>query len=167
MRLDGAGAGRCAPGAAAQGAVGRAAAVGAGRRGRTRTARHRARAAGEVVPGGVEQRAEQRRPHHRLLLGERVGDRDRPRARVAGGDPQPPGLAGVGEAPADDLVEAEVAQRVLGPAPQPLLAGRAADLPRARAGSVVGRCSSKPWIAADLLDQVDLAGDVVVAVAAP
>ena len=85
------------------------------------------------------------------------------RARVVGGDPQPAGLARVGEAPADDLVEAEVAQRVLGPAPQPLLAGQAPGL-GARAGRVEGRCSSRPWTRADLLDQVGLARDVVVAV---
>ena len=65
-------------------------------------------------------------------------------ARVVSGNPQPPGLARVGEAPADDLVEAEVAHRVLGPATQALLAGQAAD-PAGTAGSVLGRYWSRPW----------------------
>ena len=86
-----------------------------------------------------------------------------PGARVVGGDPQPPGLAGVGEAPADDLVEAEVAHRVLGPAPQPLRAGQPADLAhRGRQGR--GQVLVEAVDPADLLDQVDLAGDVAVAV---
>ena len=72
-------------------------------------------------------------------------------------------LPGVGEAPADDRVEAEVAHHVLGAAAQQLLAGQAPDLPGA-AGSVDGQVRVVAVDAADLLDQVDLAGDVVVAV---
>ena len=64
----------------------------------------------------------------------------------------------------DDLVEAEVAQHVLGAAPQPLLAAQPADRAGVSREASRGRCSSKPWMRADLLDQVDLAGDVVVAV---
>ncbi len=119
--------------------------------------------AGEVAGGDVEQRAEQERPHRRLLLGERVGEQDGVGARVVRGDPQPPGLARVGEAPADDLVEAEAAQGVLGPPAQPLLAAEAAD-PLPRRGQRRRQVLVESVDPADLLDQVDLAGDVVVAV---
>ena len=84
-------------------------------------------------------------------------------ARIVRGDPQPLGLARVGEAPADDLVEAEVAQRVLGAAPQPLLAAQAAD-PASDRGQGARQVLVEAVDPADLLDQVDLAGDVVVAV---
>ncbi len=118
--------------------------------------------AGEVAGGDVEQRAEQRRPHPRLVFGERVGEQHRIGARIALGDPQPAGLAGAGEAPADDLVEAEAAQPVLGPAPQLLFAAEAADPlrhRRQRRRQVLVEAVDAP----DLLDQVDLADDVVVA----
>ena len=54
---------------------------------------HLLRVAREVALGGVQQRAEQVRPHHGLILGERVGDRHAFGPRVAGGNPQPLRLA--------------------------------------------------------------------------
>ena len=72
------------------------------------------------------------------------------------------GLARVGEAPADDLVEAEVPHHVLGAAAQALLAAEAAELAGGRQGR--GQVLVEAVDAADLLDQVDLAGDVVMAV---
>ena len=92
-----------------------------------------------------------------------MASRDRVGAGVAGGNPQPLDLRWVGEAPADDLVEAEIAHRVLGATAQALLAAQAPD----RAGGV-GQSGRQVLVEAvdspHLLDQVDLAGDVVVAV---
>ena len=120
-------------------------------------------AAGEVALGDVEQRAEQGRPHRRLVLGERVGENDAFGARIVGGDPQPPGLAG-----------SVKLQPTTSSKPRSRIASSARRRSRwsrlspptcpATAGRVLGRCSSRPWTRADLLDQVDLAGDVVVAV---
>jgi hypothetical protein len=90
------------------------------------------------------------------------GEQDRLGAGVALGDPQPARLAGIGEAPADDLVEAEAAQAVFDPAPQLLLAAEAADVVghrRQRRRQVLLEAVDS----ADLLDQVNLAGDVIVA----
>ena len=118
----------------------------------------------EVARGDVEQRAEQGRPHRRALVGERVGDQDRVGARVGLLDPEARRLAGVGEAPADDLVEAEVPQLVLGPPPQPLGPVQAADLASPTARQRRRQVAVEAVEAPDLLDQVDLPGHVVVAV---
>jgi hypothetical protein len=98
-----------------------------------------------------------------VVAGERVGDGDRPRELIAVGDPQPFRHLRVGEADGHDGVEADVADHVLGAAAQRLLAGEAAgaaDPLRQPARDVVRVTVD----AADLLDQVDLAGDVVIAV---
>ena len=71
--------------------------------------------------------------------------------------------ARVGEAQGDDPVEAEVADHVLGAAAQRLLAGSAPP-PGARRRQRRRQVLGVAVDAADLLDQVDLAGDVVVAV---
>ncbi len=72
------------------------------------------------------------------------------------GDPAPPRID---EAPGDRLVEAGVPQQVLDPADQDLMAPEAAD--RAAAAGKGGRqVLVEPVDAGDLLDQVDLAGDV-------
>ena len=121
-------------------------------------------AAGEVAPGDVEQRAEQRRPHHRLILGERVGDRAR--RRRAG---RRRGSAAARTGPASVKLQPTISSK-----PRSRIASSA------RRRSRCGRVSPPTWpIAgrqgrwqvlveavdpADLLDQVDLAGDVAVAV---
>src|SRR3954465_14178838 len=118
---------------------------------------------GDIPRGDVEQGAEQESAHRRLVLRERVGEQNRLRPRVFGGDAQALGLTEVGEAPAHRLVEAEVAQGVLGPAPQALLAAEAADRAtdrRQRRRQALGDAGD----ARPLLDQVDLAGYVVVTV---
>ena len=83
--------------------------------------------ASKVALGDIKQRAEHGRPHHRLILGEWVGENDAVGARIVCRNAQPPRLARVGEAPADDLVEAKVPHRVLRAPPQPLLATEPAD----------------------------------------
>jgi hypothetical protein len=119
-------------------------------------------AAGAVVTGCVEQRAEDQRPHHRMLGGQRVRDPDRLRPEVLLCDSQSAGHPGIGEAESDDHVEAEVSHHVFGPPAQRLLAGETPGLPACgRQGRLQVGCVAVE--AADLLDQVDLAGDVVVA----
>jgi hypothetical protein len=120
-------------------------------------------ATGEAPPGSVEQGAEQRGPHRRLVFGKRIGEANRLGARVLRRDPQPRGLPGIGEAPADDLVEAQVTDLVLGAAAQSLLTGQTPALPGGvrQGGRQVLVESVDPR---DLLDQVSLPGDVEVAV---
>src|SRR4029077_21274271 len=98
-----------------------------------------------------------------MILGERVGDSDAAGTWIARGYPQPLRLVGVGEAPTDDLVETEVAHRVLGAAAQSLVTPQSTGLPsRPRQGR--GQVLVESVDARHLLDQVDLPGDVVVAV---
>ena len=73
--------------------------------------------------------------------------------------PATPPRARIDEAPGDRLVEAGVPQQVLDPADQDLMSPEAAD--RAAAAGKGGRqVLVEPVDAGDLLDQVDLAGDV-------
>ena len=106
-------------------------------------------AVGEVVAGGVEQRAEQRRAQLGVLDRERVGDADRGGARVAVAEAQARRHLGVGEAERGERVEAEVAHHVLGAAAQGLVAAQAAGLAggrgeRRRAGARRSRGSARP-----------------------
>ena len=115
--------------------------------------------AGAVARDVVEQRPEQRRAQHRLLLGHRVGELHDAVARVVLRDLQALDQRGRGEAPAEDLGQAAADERVLGPAAQAL--GRlepAADAaPRGQRGRQLLVAPDAP----DLLDEVGLAGDVV------
>ncbi len=88
--------------------------------------RHPLGAVGEVEAGGVQQASQQGRPHRRLFARERIAELDQVPPGVVAGKPQAVADARVGEAPADDLVGAQVAHHVLGPPPQRLLAGQAA-----------------------------------------
>ena len=74
-----------------------------------------------------------------------------------------PPRAGVDEAPGDRLVEAGVAQQVLDPAEEHLVALEPAD-GTAAPGQGRREVLVEAVDARDLLDQVDLAGDVEVAV---
>ena len=69
--------------------------------------------------------------------------------------------AWVGEAPADDLVAPAAGEHVLGLAPHSLGVGEPAG--RAAAGGQRGGQPPEPVDAGDLLDQVDLAADIVAA----
>ncbi len=108
-----------------------------------------------VAAQRVQQRAEQRRAHHGLLLGHRVLELDGALAV----QPEPPGRLARREAPADGLGDAGAAQGVLEPAPQPLRGREAADRAAAR-GQRGGDALEAPQ-ARDLLDEVGLAADVV------
>ena len=74
------------------------------------------------------------------------------------GQAQPVEQAGVGEAPADDLVQAAADERVLGRAAHPL--GVAQQPHGAAARGQRGRQLLQAVDPRDLLDQVDLARDV-------
>ncbi len=114
----------------------------------------------EVPPRGVEEAAEERRPHHRELLGERVGDPHGAAARIVRVEAQEVEHLGRDEAPGDRLVEAHVAHRVLEPAAERLAAAEPAALAVSGQGP---RQLVEAVEAPDLLDQVDLARDVEVA----
>ena len=94
-----------------------------------------------LCAGGVEQRAEQRRAHHRLLLAHRVLERDDVAQRgSSAGQAQPVQQLGRGEAPADDLVQAARREHVLGAPPQRAARASAARPRRgARAASRAAR----------------------------
>ena len=117
---------------------------------------HVLEAARAVAAQRVEQRAEQRRAHHRLVLGHRVLERDDVVLQAEPGEHR-----GAGEAPADRLGEARADQRVLRPAADPLLGLEPAD--RAAARGQRRREPVQPPDPRDLLDQVRLAGHVVAA----
>ena len=116
-------------------------------------------AAGDVVARGVEQRAQERGAHHRVVLAHRVLEGHEAPARVVGRQAQPVGQPGVGEAPAHDLVQAAADERVDGAAAQALPDGQP---PRAAAAlGQRGRQLLEAVDARDLLDEVGLASDVV------
>ena len=121
-------------------------------------------AAGEVARGDVEQRAEQGRPHRRLVLGERVGehDRRRPAGRRRGSAAAP---ASPGSVKLQPTISSKPRSRSASSARRRSRCSRLrpptrpADRRQRRRQVLVEAVD-----AADLLDQVDLAGDVVVAV---
>ncbi len=115
--------------------------------------------AGDVVAGGVEQRADQRGAHDRLRVRHGVLERDDAPQLVPLGQQQPVEQLGVGEAPSDDLAQAAADHRVLGGAAHALGVREPAGGAAAR-----GQRRGQPLEAVDardLLDQVDLARDVV------
>ena len=77
------------------------------------------------------------------------------------GEPEPVEQLGVGEAPPDDLVQAAPDQRVLGGAPDPLGVGEPSGGAPSRGER--GGQTLEPVDPGDLLDQVDLARDVLAA----
>ena len=104
--------------------------------------------AGDVVARHLEQTRDERRAHHRLLLAERVRDRQHPRAQVAVGDPQPAHRLGRDEAERHHLAQPRAAQLVLDPAPQ-LLRPRQRIRPRGGApaasrGAAAARARARP-----------------------
>jgi hypothetical protein len=120
-------------------------------------------AVGAVVAGGVEQGPDQRRALDGMLAREGVRDPDRLCAQIAVRDPKPSWQAWIGEAEVDDRVEAEVAQRVLRAPAQALLTGQPPGLAAGR-GQRRDQVLRIAVDTTDLLDQVDLPCDVVVAV---
>ena len=115
----------------------------------------------DVVTGGVEQRAEQGRAHDRLVCGKGVFDLNDVAQSMVGTQQQPVEQRGLGEAPADDLVQAAADERVLGVAAHALGVGQSARGATARGQR--DRQALQTVDAGDLLDQVDLAGDVLAA----
>jgi hypothetical protein len=92
------------------------------------------RSVGAVVAGDVQEAREERCPQHRVLAGKRVGDPDRPGARIVVTEAQARGEPGVDKAQRHHQVEAQVPDRVLGPPAKALLAGQAAALLDRRKG---------------------------------
>ena len=109
----------------------------------------------------VEQRAEQRRPQHRLVLGHRVLEPHDARARVVVREPEPSARARRREAPAQRSRAAR--RRPARPRRAGAAAARARAGRRRRAATAASRAASRAPDPRDLLDQVGLARDVVAA----
>ena len=116
-------------------------------------------AARDVVARGVEQRREERGAHDRVVLAHRVLEGHEAPARVVGGQAQPIGEPGLGEAPAHDLIHPAAHERVDRAAAQALLDAQAPGA--AAALGQRGRQLLEAVHAGDLLDEVGLARDVV------
>ena len=113
----------------------------------------------DVVASGIEQRAEQRGPQHRLCLRQRVLEVHHAPHLVLARQAQAVCERGVGEAPAGYLVQSAARERILRRAAHALVMGESAGRPATRGqrrGQAVHAVN-----ACDLLDEVDLARDVV------
>ena len=111
--------------------------------------------AGEVVGGDGEQPADQVGAHHRLVGRQGVVHPN----GFGVVEPLDPAPVGIDEAPRDRLVEPGVAQQVLEPPQQPLVALQPPDR-AARTGQGRRQMLVEAVDPCDLLDQVDLARDV-------
>ena len=104
----------------------------------------------QVVTRSIEQRAEQRGPHERLRIRERVAQAHRAAQLVSGRQQQPVEQLRAGEAPAGYLVQPAAGQRLLGRSARPLSVRELARRPapcRQRGGDVLEAVQAR-----DLLD---------------